>query len=334
VVESCVNFVGVDLNTASPSLLRHVAGLNQLIARRIAEWREQHGRFNSRQQLLEVAGVGPATFTQAAGFLRIADGDEPLDTTSIHPESYEAAHRILERRGVDPAVLITESAELGTLRRELAELDAAAIAGELAIGELTCRDILDALARPGRDPRSERPGPAFRKGILKLDDLAEGLELTGTVLNVVDFGAFVDIGLKDSGLVHVSQMAARYVRSPHDVVAVGDRVAVWVMGVDHERRRVSLTMVRPGTPRETSRDERTPATVPVRLDAASGSNGASPEASGANGSDATRPPSRPPASQPHRRQDESAHPLPAEVLNGREPLRGFDELKELWKHRR
>ncbi|HUG89480.1 MAG TPA: Tex family protein [Planctomycetaceae bacterium] len=363
VVESCVNFVGVDLNTASASLLRHVAGLNQLIARRIVERRDQQGRFASRQQLLEIPGVGPATFTQAAGFLRIAAGDEPLDATSIHPESYEAARRILQRLGVEPQVLGTESPQFAALRRQLSEFDAAAVAGELGIGELTCRDILDALARPGRDPRADRPGPAFRRGVLKLDDLSDGLELTGTVLNVVDFGAFVDIGLKDSGLVHISQMAARYVESPHDVLAVGDSITVWVLSVDKERRRVSLTMVPPGTPRETgarpgaakgtsragsprggggpetddtaapkpAASTTAPAAAPAPAASGTGaadrSNGAAGRGAAENGAQ-TKPRRR-----KDRRRDQPAPPLSSEMLAGREPLRGFDELKELWKNR-
>jgi uncharacterized protein len=245
VVESCVNYVGVDLNTASASLLKHVAGFNQLVARRVAAWREEHGRFTSRRQLLEVSGVGEATFTQAAGFLKVSGGDEPLDGTWIHPESYAATRKILERAGVPADDLLAGTAETReAVRARFKEFDAAALAGELGIGEPTCRDILDALARPGRDPRSELPQAVFKKGVLRLEDLAEGMELKGTVLNVVDFGAFVDIGLKDSGLVHISKLANRFVRNPHEIVSVGDVVTVWVLGIDHQRRRVSLSMVR------------------------------------------------------------------------------------------
>ena len=253
VVESCVNYVGVDVNTASASLLRYVSGLNQLIARRVVEWREQHGRFSNRRQLLDVAGVGEATFTQAAGFLKISDGDEPLDTTWIHPESYDAARMVLERLSMSPESLadprnLQDSGDLGDLQDRLSKLDAAALAGELNVGLPTLRDILAALSRPGRDPRADLPGPVFKQGVLKLDDLHEDMELTGTVLNVVDFGVFVDVGLKDSGLVHISQMADHYIRNPHEVVAVGDVVTVWVLGVDHDRRRVSLSMINPAMP--------------------------------------------------------------------------------------
>ena len=245
VVESCVNFVGVDLNTASASLLRYVSGFNQLIARRVVEWREQNGRFTNRRQLQDVAGIGEATFTQAAGFLKIDDCDDVLDSTWIHPESYPVTLKLLQRLEISPESLADRSGNADELRDRFRELDVPQLAEELEVGLPTLKDILDALARPGRDPRGDLPGPVFKQGILKLDDLQEGLELQGTVLNVVDFGAFVDIGLKDSGLVHVSQLANRYIKSPHDVVAVGDVVTVWVMGVDRERKRVSLTMLSP-----------------------------------------------------------------------------------------
>ncbi|MDR3636878.1 MAG: Tex-like N-terminal domain-containing protein, partial [Isosphaeraceae bacterium] len=248
VISSCVNFVGVDLNTASVPLLRHVSGLNQLTARRIVEHRKEKGPFTSREQLMQVEGVGPATFTQAAGFLKLRDGEHPLDRTWIHPESYEAATRLLEKLGFTPAI-VTQKEQLPALHEKLNEADLPALSRELEIGEPTLRDICDALARPDRDPREDLPKPIFKKGVLKLEDLQPGMELKGTVLNVVDFGAFVDIGLKDSGLVHISQLANRYIKSPHDVVSVGDVVTAWVMGVDHERKRVSLTMVKPGTER-------------------------------------------------------------------------------------
>jgi uncharacterized protein len=248
VIASCVNFVGVDLNTASVPLLRHVSGLNQLTARRIVEHRKEKGPFTSREQLMQVEGVGPATFTQAAGFLKIREGEHPLDRTWIHPESYAVATRLLETLGFAPDV-VTHKDQLPALHEKLGAADLPALARELEVGEPTLRDICDALARPDRDPREDLPKPIFKKGVLKLEDLQPGMELKGTVLNVVDFGAFVDIGLKDSGLVHISQLANRYIKSPHDVVSVGDVVTVWVMGVDHERKRVSLTMVKPGTER-------------------------------------------------------------------------------------
>lgn len=248
VISSCVNFVGVDLNTASVPLLRHVSGLNQLTARRVVEYRTEKGPFTSREHLMLVDGVGPATYTQAAGFLKTREGENPLDATWVHPESYAVATRLLEKLGFTPDV-VRHKDQLPALHSKLNEADLAALAHELEVGEPTLRDICEALARPERDPRDDLPKPIFKKGVLKLEDLAPGMELKGTVLNVVDFGAFVDIGLKDSGLVHISQLANRYIKSPHDVVSVGDVVTAWVMGVDHERKRVSLTMVKPGTER-------------------------------------------------------------------------------------
>jgi uncharacterized protein len=245
VVESCVNFVGVDLNTASASLLKYVSGFSQLVAKRVVEWREVNGPFTSRKQLLEVAGVGKSTFTQAAGFLKISSGAEPLDKTWIHPESYPVAHRVLENLSLSPNDVQAADERKETLRSKLADVSVKQLATELDVGQPTLKDIIDALRRPGRDPRTDLPGPIFRSGVLKLDDLATGMELEGTVLNVVDFGAFVDIGLKDTGLVHVSQMADRFISSPHEVVSVGDIVTVWVQSVDKERRRVSLTMKKP-----------------------------------------------------------------------------------------
>lgn len=249
VVESGVNFVGVDLNTASVPLLRHVAGLNQLTARRVVEHRQQHGPYTSRDQVQAVEGVGPVTYTQAAGFLRIIDAPNPLDNTWVHPESYEVATKLLEKLGFS-AESLKDKEQVDQLRAKLNELELEPTALELGVGVPTLDDICAALARPGRDPREDLPKPIFKTGILKLEDLQSGMELKGTVLNVVDFGAFVDIGLKDSGLVHISQLANRYIKSPHDVVSVGDVVTVWVLGVDNDRKRVSLTMVAPGTERE------------------------------------------------------------------------------------
>ncbi len=246
VIESCVNYVGVDLNVASPSLLEHVSGLNQLMARRVVTWREENGPFRSRKDLLKVSGIGPATFTQAAGFLKVQGGEEPLDVTWIHPESYDPARKILGRLSLSPADLKAAGKDGASLQGKFRELKTNALAEELDIGVPTCQDILAALARPGLDPRSELPGVIFRQGILKLEDLEPGIELKGTVLNVVDFGAFVDVGLKDSGLVHISQLANRFVKSPHEIVSVGDVVTVWVLDVDLQRRRVSLTMLPPG----------------------------------------------------------------------------------------
>ncbi|MFQ5734991.1 MAG: helix-hairpin-helix domain-containing protein, partial [Planctomycetaceae bacterium] len=245
VVESCVNYVGVDLNTASASLLRYVSGFNQLIARRVVEWRERNGRFATREQLKDVSGIGEATFTQSAGFLKIGAGDELLDATWIHPESYPVTRQLIERLEILPEALSGPNGNADEIRERFQDLDLASLAAELHVGEPTLKDILDALARPGRDPRSDLPEPIYKRGILKLDDLHEDMELRGTVLNVVDFGAFVDVGLKDSGLVHISQLANRYVKSPHELVSVGDVVTVWVLGIDEERKRVSLSMIPP-----------------------------------------------------------------------------------------
>ncbi len=248
VIASCVNFVGVDLNTASVPLLRHVSGLNQLTARRIVDRRKERGPFSRREELSEIEGVGPITYTQAAGFLKLPGGEHPFDKTWVHPESYPVASRALEKLGFAPDV-IDDAARLPELHAKMNEVDLPELARELEVGEPTLHDIFEGLARPDRDPRDDLPKPIFKKGVLKLEDLTAGMELKGTVLNVVDFGAFIDIGLKDSGLVHISQLANRYIKSPHDVVSVGDVVTAWVIGVDNERKRVSLTMVKPGTER-------------------------------------------------------------------------------------
>jgi len=249
VVESCVNFVGVDVNSASPALLRYVSGLNQLTARRLYEYRREHGPFRSRAQFRDVPGFGEAAFVQAAGFLKIIGGDNTLDATWIHPESYEVANKAVERLGGGPVNLADKDA-IAALAEPIAKADVAALAAELGVGQLTLRDILAQLVRPGRDPREDLPQPIFKRGVIKIEDLEPGMELTGSVLNVVDFGCFVDIGLHQCGLVHVSRMADRFIRDPHEVAAVGDIVRVWVLGVDKQRQRVSLTMVRPGSERQ------------------------------------------------------------------------------------
>jgi uncharacterized protein len=248
VIESSVNRVGVDLNTASVPLLRHVSGLNQLAARELVDYRKQNGPFRNREQLINVPSIGPVRFIQAAGFLKIVGGENPLDRTWIHPESYAIARQLLIDLGYGPEVL-EQKEKNAELQEKLKSVAPEEVAARLQIGVPTLCDILEALARPGRDPREDLPPPIFRKGILKLEDLQPGMELRGTVLNVVDFGAFMDIGLKDSGLVHISQMANRYIKSPYEVVSVGDAVDVWVLTVDNDRRRVSLTMIKPGTPR-------------------------------------------------------------------------------------
>ena len=201
-------------------MLRYVSGLNQLTARRVHEHRMRHGPFRNRHQLKAVAGFGDATFVQAAGFLKISGGDLPLDATSIHPESYEITNRVLERLEctVDD---LNNKEKAAALAERIRQVDVKEMAAELNVGTLLLEDILAQLARPGRDPREDLPAPIFKRGVLKLEDLESGMELTGTVLNVVDFGAFVDIGMHDSGLVHVSQLANKFVQDPHDVIAVG-----------------------------------------------------------------------------------------------------------------
>ena len=248
VIGSCVNTVGVDLNTASFPLLRHVSGLNQLVAREVVNFRERQGKFASREQLQQIPGLGEKRFTQAAGFLKISDGPEPLDFTWIHPESYAIARQILSELGFSPGDL-RERTKLQELQGKLATVRASELAAQLNVGEITVRDILDALAKPGRDPREDLPPPIFKKGVLKLEDITPGMELKGTVLNVVPFGAFVDIGLKESGLVHISQMANRYIKSPYDVVSVGDVITVWVMDVKAGEKKISLSMITPGQER-------------------------------------------------------------------------------------
>ena len=246
VVESCVNQVGVDLNTASVPLLRHVSGLNQLVARELVDYRKQHGPFASREQLMQVPSFGPGRFTQSAGFLKIPAAGNVFDRTWIHPESYAVAEKLLAELGATPAIL-DDAAGREEFHAKLRSVNIDETARKLGVGGPTLYDIVQALLRPGRDPREEMPPPIFKKGILRLEDLQPGMELRGTVLNVVDFGAFVDIGLKDSGLVHISQMANRYIKSPYDVVAVNDVVTVWVKSIDAATRHVSLTMIKPGT---------------------------------------------------------------------------------------
>lgn len=339
VVESCVNFVGVDVNTASPALLRYVSGMNQLTARRVYEYRREHGPFRTREDLKKVPGFGEATFVQAAGFLKVLGGDNPLDATWIHPESYDLARGILSRldsdldelaktvpaplipqketrtffgipldeamspvveTSVEPAVpaagdestaetvgetpaadgesasaavegapaevvaaanevpAVKSAAERATeIRNALLErathLNIEELSHELVVGPHLLQDVVHSLTRPGLDPRDNLPPPIFRRGIMKLEDLQAGMELSGTVLNVVDFGAFVDIGLNDSGLVHISRLADRYIRDPHEVVSVGDVLKVWVVEVDKSRRRVSLTAIAPGSERPQAR---------------------------------------------------------------------------------
>ncbi len=274
VVEDCVNRVGVDVNTASPSLLSHVAGINMSTARNIVSYREENGPFRERKELKKVAKLGEKTFAQCAGFMRIADGTEPLDSTAVHPESYKAAEAMLEKLGIEKGDIKSggasdiedrilelygeEKRESGKRIKNLSEL--AGISGkkkkdrsrmeaaekrlssELCIGLPTLKDIVQEMKKPGRDPRDSAPPVIFRKDVRSFDDLQVGMELEGTVRNVVDFGAFVDIGVKNDGLVHISEMSSRYIKHPSEVVSVGDTVKVRIIKLDKERQKTGLSM--------------------------------------------------------------------------------------------
>ena len=239
VVENAVNSVGVDLNTATPSLLRYVSGVSKTVATNIVKYREENGKIKERKELLKVSKLGPAAYTQCAGFLRITDGKNPLDNTSVHPESYEVAEKVLNKIGFETKDL---KEKLPEIRANLNTVNAEKIAAELEIGVPTIKDIIKELQKPGRDPRDEMPKPVLRSDVLKLEDLKEDMILTGTVRNVIDFGAFVDIGVKNDGLVHISEMSEKYVKNPMDIVSVGDIVKVRVIKIDLEKKKVSLSM--------------------------------------------------------------------------------------------
>ena len=276
VVVSCVNFAGVEVNSASAALLKHVSGINTRVANAIVKYREQHGPFHSREEIHKVPGLGPATFVQAAGFLKVANGIEPLDNTFIHPESYAAARAILDMLPTDadsksskPAERVAQFRQLVKLQHSLGRnnrnrtptinraptINRGATAGDnleqtawadiakkVGVGLPTLNDILDNLEKPGLDPRDALPAPILRHDVLKMEDLQPGMILQGTVRNVVDFGAFIDIGVKQDGLVHISELADRYVKDPLTVVAVGQVVQVRVLKVDMQRGRVQLSM--------------------------------------------------------------------------------------------
>ena len=242
-VEDAVNYVGVDLNTASPALLNRIAGINTAIAKNIVAYRNEHGRFASRKALLKVSRLGDAAFTQCAGFLRIYDGETPLDSTAIHPESYELARSILAELGASEEDL-HDRTKLPALALKTAQTEAASLAKKLGAGVLTVTDILKAIARPGRDPREDLPAPLTRQNIVKLSDLAVGTILPGTVRNITDFGAFIDIGLKQAGLLHISEMSHRRVHHPLDVLSVGDSLDVMIISIDEVRGRIGLSLKR------------------------------------------------------------------------------------------
>ncbi len=239
VVEDCVNKVGVDLNTASAPLLSYISGISGTIAKNIVAYREENGKFTDRRQLLKVRGLGPKAFEQSAGFMRITGGTNPLDATSVHPETYEAAQSLLAKQGFTP-----EDVSKGRLAGlSLTIKNEKGLAQELGIGEITLHDIVKELEKPARDPRDEMPRPILRTDVLEMKDLKEGMILKGTVRNVIDFGVFVDIGVHQDGLVHISQITdKKFIKHPLEVVSVGDVVDVKVMSVDLKKKRIQLTM--------------------------------------------------------------------------------------------
>ncbi len=241
VVEDAVNSVGVDVNTATPSLLSYVSGINMSIAKNIVKYRDENGELKLRKDLLKVPKLGPAAYKQCAGFIRIFDGKNPLEVTAVHPESYEVAEKLLTKLGYSVEIL-KEKSKLEEVKSALSKVDVSKTADELQVGTLTLKDIIEELSKPGRDPRESMPKPILRSDVLKFDDLQEGMLLTGTVRNVIDFGAFVDIGVKHDGLVHISEMADKFVRNPSEIVSVGDIVKVKVIGIDREKQKVKLSM--------------------------------------------------------------------------------------------
>jgi len=241
VVEDSVNKVGVDVNTATPSLLSYVSGINNTIAKNIVKYRDENGKLKNRKQLLKVPKLGKVAFEQCAGFLRILDGDNPLEVTAVHPESYEATEKLLETIGFDKKDL-KDKEKLEELRKKLKTINVEEMAKQLEIGEMTLSDIVEELSKPGRDPREDMPKPILRNDVLKLEDLKEGMVLTGTVRNVIDFGAFVDIGVKHDGLVHISEMSDKFIKNPSDLVSVGDIIKVKVIKIDKDRQKVGLSM--------------------------------------------------------------------------------------------
>ena len=241
VVEDAVNKVGVDVNTATPSLLQYISGINKTIANNIVKFRDENGKIKERKELLKVPKLGKAAFEQCAGFIRVFDGKNPLEVTAVHPESYEIAEKLLNKIGYNKEDL-TDKEKLKEIKTKLAEINVPNTAKELEVGEMTLKDIIDELSKPGRDPREEMPKPVLRADVLKFEDLREGQILTGTVRNVTDFGAFVDVGVKHDGLVHISELSNSFVKNPSDVVSVGDIVKVKVIGIDQDRQKVKLSM--------------------------------------------------------------------------------------------
>ena len=360
VVESCVNYVGVDANTASPALLKYVSGLNQLSARRFVEYRREHGPFQSREQFRQVAGFGEATFVQSAGFLKINQAANALDATWIHPESYAITEKVLQQlsctqddvrallqlqgktKGCEPtlaesgmAEAIAKESDSGesnspsccgeALRNRLKNVEISELARDLETGELLVRDLLAMLLRPGRDPRESLPPPAFRTAATRIEDLEPDMEIEGRVLNVVDFGVFVDIGLSESGLVHISRLAKGYVKDPHQTFSVGEPIQVWVLDVDKQRRRVALTAIDPAG--EKAREERG-----LNRDTIGRRGGSRRLGQSAKSTLRRRDPRSADAESRTGNQKTNIEPLKAEVSEGKSPMRSFNELMQFYKH--
>ena len=241
VVEDAVNTVGVDVNTATPSLLSYVSGINKTIAKNIVKYRDENGAIKERKELLKVPKLGKVAYEQCAGFIRIPNGKNPLENTGVHPESYEVAEKLLDTIGFTKQDLLDKE-KLSKIKAKLNEVNIKELATKLNVGEMTLQDIIKELSKPGRDPREDMPKPILRSDVLKFEDLKEGMILNGTVRNITDFGAFVDVGVKHDGLVHISELSDKYVKRPSDVVSIGDIVKVKVIGIDNERQKVKLSM--------------------------------------------------------------------------------------------
>ncbi len=349
VLESCINQTGVDLNRSTVHELKYIAGLNPLLAQAIVQHRQQHGPFPHREALKQIEGLTEQIFRQAAAFVRVPNSDRILDRTWIHPDHTEIANELLTALGFNVEALQQEE-QLDRLRQQFAELNLEEWAQKYQISPVLLDDILHALARPGKDSRMDQPAPVMKKKLLKLEDMFPGMELKGTVLNVVDFGAFVDVGLKDSGLVHISQLANKYIKSPYDHVSVGDVVTVWVMNIDMDRKRISLTMIPPGTDRKPLERKTTPIQRERREPV--GDRGtrtpkprfpaqiATPGKPSPAKSHSPRPAARQGAEQVQRspnrqtttpRKNKPTPKLSDEALKGATPLRTFSELKALYE---
>jgi len=338
VVEGCVNYVGVDVNTASPALLRYVAGLNQAVAKGIIDWRAAKGPFTSREQFREVPGFGDAAYVQAVGFLKISEGTNPLDATRIHPESYQVAEKVLKKIDASSAELVDREKHQ-KISDAVSKTDLASMADELGVGRLLLADIVEQFLRPGRDPREDLPEPLFKQGVLKFEDLEVGMELRGSVLNVVDFGAFIDIGLHDSGLVHVSQLSSGYIRDPYAAVVVGQAVKVWVLELDKNRRRVALTMIRPGSKPIHGANRERPQNSKKKFSENSDQKKSAERKGPPSGRGHRKPGSGPrkskkqdrgPRTYTSRPDRKTKKPLTDEMKAGQAPLRTFGDLKQFF----